>query len=85
MDEDQLIYEISVLLKKVIDSENLVRRMEAFCEAHRQQWHYDRLDTDAYLQDWMERKRDQIDYEWYRIKRMGQAVAAGRNWEWFDI
>jgi hypothetical protein len=82
MDEDQLIYEVSVLLRKVQDSEDLVERAQAFYDEFSHQWSEG---VSAYFQDYLERKKDQIDYEWYRVGRMGDAIAGGRNYKWVDI
>lgn len=75
MDEEKrLIYELQVLLEKVQRSEDLVRRATEFRETRHYNWS---KGVDSYFQDWLERKREQIDYERHRIDRLGQAIAAG--------
>jgi hypothetical protein len=71
-DERKLIYELQVLLEKVQHSEDRVRRAIAFRETRHHNWS---RGVDSYFQDWLERKREQIDYEWHLIDRLGQAIA----------
>lgn len=75
MTEEQLVYEIRVLIDKVHTSEALVREADIFFKNKSHQW---RPEIQSYFLDNLERKRDQIDYEWHRIERLGQAIAAGR-------
>lgn len=75
-DERQLIYELQVLLEKVQASEDLVRRAIEFRETRHYNWS---RGVDSYFQDWLERKREQIDYEWHRIDQIGRDIHAGRS------
>lgn len=72
-DEKKLIYELQVLLEKVQHSEDRVRRAIEFRDTRHQHWS---KEVDSYFQDWIERKREQIDYEWHRIDRLGQEIAS---------
>lgn len=81
-EEERLIYELSVLLDKVQHSEDRVRRAIEFRDTRHQHWS---KEVDGYFQDWIERKREQIDYEWHRIDRLGEAIAAGQNPKRADI
>jgi hypothetical protein len=81
VDEEQLIYEISILLDKVHRSETLVETIEAYLKDPTREISGSMR---CYVRDVLERKRDQIDYEWLRIKRMGQAIASGRAGHWND-
>jgi hypothetical protein len=72
-----LIYEVSLLLKKVQASEDFVVRAEAYFREHHQDWSKEL--AGIYL-DTLERKKDQIDYEWYLIGRMGDAIAKGESY-----
>lgn len=81
MDEDDLIRELSLLLHKVTASEDLVQQAEAYFEVRKHDWSRALC---GYFLDTLERKRDQIDYEWLRIQRMGQAIASGRAGHWND-
>jgi len=81
-DEKKLIYELGVLLEKVQRSEDRVRRAIEFRETRHQNWS---KEVDSYFQDWIERKREQIDYEWYRVDQIGRQIHAGRQSGGFDI
>lgn len=81
MDEDELIYEISRLLHRVKESEDVLYKAELYYQEHYYEFS---KEFAAYFQDMLERKRDQIEYEYYRIKRMGEAIASGRNYMWED-
>ena len=83
MNEQQLIHELSVLLTKVTSSEDLVHRAEAYREQHCDQWYWSDSFSGSF-QDWLERKREQIDYEWHRIDHLGHQIAAIRNPEWYE-
>lgn len=78
-DLTDLTREVSRLLAKVQASEQLVTRLEAFYLIHRDEW---REEIAAYFLDIIERKKDQIHYEWDRIGRMGDAISRhlGRTW-----
>jgi hypothetical protein len=81
-DEKRLIYELGVLLEKVQRSEDRVRRAIEFRESHNQYWS---KEVDSYFQDWIERKQEQIDYEWHRVDQIGRDIHAGRSSGEFDI
>lgn len=71
-----------LLLEKIERSEDLLARFEAyFVDPERDLSRQLR----AYLLDWMERKRDQIDYERHRVYQIGLAIAAGRDTDPLDI
>lgn len=76
------IDELSLLLRKVTASENLVRRAEAYFYHHSKDWS---PGVCAYFEDLLERKRDMIAYEWDRVGRMGDAIASGRDPRRMDI
>jgi hypothetical protein len=82
MDEDQLIYEVSALLRRVQASEALVEEAQAYYDEYGHLWSEG---VRGFFLDYLERKRDQIEYEWYKVGRMGDAIAAGRNYQWVDI
>lgn len=67
--------ELMLLLDKVTASEDLVRRAELYLERNRHRWS---LGVEAYFRDFLERKKDQIHYEWHRVNAMGTAIALDR-------
>jgi hypothetical protein len=77
-----VINELTLLLEKVRTSEDLLHRAEAFYLEHVDEWS---TDFATYFKDMLERKRDQVYYEWYRVGQMGDAVAAGRDMRRIDI
>lgn len=71
-----MIDDLSHLIRKVRTSEALVEKVGHFYEER----HSELSDeVCAYILDWVERKQDQIDYEWYLVGKMGDAIAAGRD------
>lgn len=78
-DLEELTREVSRLLEKVQTSERTVHRAEAFYLIHRDEW---REEIAASFMDILERKKDQIHYEWDRIGRLGDAISRhlGREW-----
>jgi hypothetical protein len=73
-----LEYEVGQLLRKVRESEDFVQRAEAYFQEH--QFDMSEEIAGRFL-DTLERKKDQIHYEWWVIGQMGDAIAAGReNW-----
>lgn len=82
MDEDELIYELSRILHRVTAAEDLIQRAEAFYEEQKTEWS---RELPAYFFDTLERKKELIAYEWEIIRRLGEAIAAGRNYRHFDI
>lgn len=78
-DERKLTYEIGVLLAKVTASEEVVHTAELYFEEKHKHW---RLEIEGRFLDLLEKKRTQIDYDWHRIRRLGEAIASGRA-EWW--
>lgn len=76
-----MIYEVSMLLRKVTAAEDLVRRAERYFEERSHDWPDG---IAAYFMDLLERKRDLIDYEWYLIGKLGDAIASGRSEQIID-
>lgn len=76
-----LEYEVSHLLRKVKASEEFVKNAEAYFQEH--QFNMSVEVAGAFL-DALERKKDQIHYEWYLIGRLGDQIAAGRGYEVAD-
>lgn len=62
-----------VLLNKVIESEDLVQRAEQYYDEQGHTWS---PGLAAYFRDLLERKKDQIHYEWYRVNKMGMEIAS---------
>lgn len=77
-----MIYELTHLLQKVRRSEDLVERLEVFFDEHHAEWS---PDLTACFMDQLERKKEQIDYEWHLVAKMGDAIAAGRDPHNLDI
>lgn len=77
-----LEYEVSHLLSKVRESEKFVERAEEYFQDH--QFNMSVEVAGAFL-DALERKKDQIHYEWYLIGQMGDRIAAGREHEATDL
>lgn len=64
--------ELNLLLAKIRESEDFVRRAELYFQRNSHRW------SDAvavHFEVFLERKRDQILYEKERAERMGQAIA----------
>lgn len=72
MTERELIDEIGRLLERVLASEDLVARVERYRFDSQRELSED---VQSQIQDWLERKREQIDYEWHRIEHLGQAYS----------
>lgn len=71
-----MIDEIQLLLDKIHASEDLVERAEAFFAEKNKQW------SDGVAMEFekfLERKRDQIHYEYHLLERMGWKVALGHD------
>lgn len=77
-----LEYEVSQLLHKVRESEKFVERAEEYFQDH--QFNMSVEIAGSFL-DALERKKDQIHYEWYLIGQMGDKIAAGRAHEVTDL
>lgn len=82
MDEDALINEISRVLHRIHIAENLVQRAEEYYLKRKDDWF---SELRGYFLDTLERKKELIDYEWDIVRRLGEAIAAGRNYRHFDI
>lgn len=74
--------ELVLLIDRVTASENLYQRLEAFYAAKHHEWS---PTVASYFKDMLQRKLDQIDYEWHRVHQMGRAVASGRSEQRVDI
>lgn len=83
--EEKLVYELSVLLRKVQASEELIHKAERYFDEHHDEWLRDMPGFVSHFQDVIERKRELIDYEWHRIDTLGQAIAANRDPSRLDI
>jgi hypothetical protein len=79
--------DIAHLLEKVTKSEERVALAEAYYKKMMPIWAEELHGEEiaAYFLDILERKKDQIDYEWYRIDQMGRAIASGRHPGQMDI
>lgn len=64
--------EITLLVNKISDSEDLIERAEAFYAEHSHEWSDG---VAAYFEIFLERKRDQVHYEKHLLERMGWRVA----------
>lgn len=73
---------LMLLLEKISNSESLLNRFEEHFLHPDREWS---KPVASYLMDWMERKRDQIDYEKHRVTQIGLAVASGRDIDPLDI
>lgn len=70
------IRKLSELLYRIKHSESLVQRAEAFYERCHHDWS---REARGHFLDVIERKKDQIAYEWDQVFRMGTAIASGRD------
>lgn len=77
-----LEYEVAHLLRKVLASEEFVQQAEEYFQDH--QFNMSVEVAGSFL-DALEKKKDQIHYEWYMIGRMGDAIASGREGWWVDM
>lgn len=69
------IDELALLLEKVRVAEDLIQRAEVFLYTRKDQWAPVLV---ANFEDMLERKRDQLDYEWHLVKKMGMKIATDR-------
>lgn len=82
MTERQMIEEIGMLISKITKNEELVYHAQQFWEARHHDWS---PGIEAYFLDLLAKKRDMIEYEWDRVRRMGEAIAAGREYMPIDF
>jgi hypothetical protein len=80
--EESLVEELSHLLHRIARSESLVERAEAYY-AEKQPSMSPKLEP--YFLDWLERKRDQIEYEWSRVDKLGREIHAGRMYGFGEL
>lgn len=71
-----------MLLDKIHRNEDLLHHFEEYYLLTENRWS---PGAASYFRDWMERKRDQIDYEKHRVSQIGLAIAAGRDIDPLDI
>lgn len=71
---EDLIREVDRLLHKVRAAEDFLRRAEAYYVEHSDEWSDE---IAGGYQDALERKREQIEYEWHVIELLGQKISAG--------
>lgn len=80
--EESLVEELSHLLHRISRSESLVERAEAYY-AEKHLCMSPKLEP--YFLDWLERKHDQIEYEWSRVDKLGREIHAGRMYGFGEL
>lgn len=72
------IEELQRLVSKAAASEDLLRRAYEFYDQHFEEWH---ADFRAHFADYLERKQEQIYYEWHLVDKIGLMIALDRKIE----
>jgi hypothetical protein len=75
--EKEMIHELGLLVSKIAKNEELVDRAQDFFA---ERGPYMEPEVAAYFADTLARKLDMIEYEWDRVTRLGEAIAAGREY-----
>lgn len=80
--EKSLVEELTHLLHRISRSESLVKRAEVYYD-EKQLSMSPKLEP--YFLDWLERKRDQIEYEWSRVDKLGREIHAARMYGFGEL
>lgn len=67
--------ELEHLLSKIRNSEDLIDRAEAYFREHRGDWSDG---VAAYFEIFLERKREQVHFEYELVEKMGRNIALDR-------
>lgn len=74
--------ELTQLLDKIAESEDLIERAEVFAAEHSNEWS---VGVAAYFEIFLERKRDQVYFEKHLVERMGWRIALNQDPDVPDI
>lgn len=73
LDQQDQLEELQRLLGRVAQMEGLVDRVQAYFDEHHHLWS---AGLSSYFMDFLERKREQVEYEWHRIHQLGRSYAS---------